>query len=144
MGMIQQRTPANALLGLMLAMIMLLANAPATAATACKGLSQAQCTSASANCSWIKSYQTKSGSTVQAYCRAKPSKKNKATAAKSSSASKDKSSKSPSTTDKKSDKTTTDASPKKSTSSEKKSSTKKDDKKTKQDSTSSKSKKDAS
>jgi outer membrane biosynthesis protein TonB len=46
----------------------------ATAAKACKGLSKSSCSS-NTNCSWVKSYTTKTGAKVNAYCRTKSGKK---------------------------------------------------------------------
>jgi hypothetical protein len=55
----------------------------AAMASSCKGLSQSKC-SANAACSWVKSYKTKSGKKVDAYCRAKPGKSKKVTGSSSS------------------------------------------------------------
>jgi hypothetical protein len=52
---------------------------PAHASKACKGLSQAACSKKS-DCSWVKSYKTKTGSQVSAYCRTKSGKKSSAKA----------------------------------------------------------------
>lgn len=41
------------------------------AAASCKGLQQDACKSNS-SCSWINSYTTKKGNTINAYCRNKP------------------------------------------------------------------------
>lgn len=59
-------------------------------AVTCKDLSKKQCESAD-TCSWIKSYTTKSGKTVAAYCRTKSGKKKASSSkpTKSSSTSKD-------------------------------------------------------
>ncbi len=46
------------------------AQSATTTASPCKGLDQTACT-ANANCSWIKSYTTKKGHTVNAFCRKK-------------------------------------------------------------------------
>ncbi|MEW8624251.1 MAG: chromosome partitioning protein ParB [Candidatus Thiodiazotropha sp.] len=46
----------------------------ASAAKACKGMSNSACSS-NANCSWVKSYTTKTGAKVNAYCRTKSGKK---------------------------------------------------------------------
>ncbi|MCG7901536.1 hypothetical protein A3194_13080 [Candidatus Thiodiazotropha endoloripes] len=46
----------------------------ASAAKACKGMSKSACSS-NANCSWVKSYTTKTGAKVNAYCRTKSGKK---------------------------------------------------------------------
>lgn len=47
---------------------------PVLAASQCKGLDLKACDT-SASCSWIKSYQTKKGKIINAYCRTKPVKK---------------------------------------------------------------------
>ncbi|MCG8090540.1 MAG: chromosome partitioning protein ParB [Candidatus Thiodiazotropha taylori] len=60
----------------------------ASAAKACKGMSKSAC-SGNANCSWVKSYTTKTGAKVNAYCRTKSGKKSSST----STTSKQKSSK---------------------------------------------------
>ena len=44
------------------------------AGSACKGLEQKACNSEQ-SCSWINSYQTKKGKTINAYCRNKPKQK---------------------------------------------------------------------
>ncbi|MCG7922862.1 MAG: chromosome partitioning protein ParB [Candidatus Thiodiazotropha lotti] len=46
----------------------------ASAAKACKGMSKSAC-SGNANCSWVKSYTTKTGAKVNAYCRTTSGKK---------------------------------------------------------------------
>ena len=51
---------------------------PLAFAIDCKGLSKVKC-DGSPDCSWVKSYKTKTGKTVDGYCRAKPGK-NKSTA----------------------------------------------------------------
>jgi len=53
----------------------LLAIPSLNAASACKGMDEKSCNAADGQCSWIKSYETKSGKKVQAYCRTKPKKK---------------------------------------------------------------------
>ncbi|MCG8066693.1 MAG: chromosome partitioning protein ParB [Candidatus Thiodiazotropha taylori] len=60
----------------------------ASAAKACKGMSKSAC-SGNDNCSWVKSYTTKTGAKVNAYCRTKSGKKSSST----STTSKQKSSK---------------------------------------------------
>lgn len=45
----------------------------AMAQSSCKGIAKGKCES-SASCSWVNSYKTKSGTTVNAYCRANGSK----------------------------------------------------------------------
>ena len=45
----------------------------ALAQNSCKGIAKSKCES-SASCSWVNSYKTKTGTTVNAYCRAKSSK----------------------------------------------------------------------
>ena len=49
------------------------------AGNACKGLQQDACNSEQ-SCSWINSYQTKKGKTINAYCRNKPKQKTGKTA----------------------------------------------------------------
>ncbi len=86
----------------------------AAMAVECKGLDKGKCEQADA-CSWVKSYKTKSGNTVKAYCRAK---------AKNSSAdagTKKKSGKKKADADKKSADTKKKATKKKSKSASKKS-----------------------
>ncbi len=58
-----------------------------SAASACKGLQQDACSSDN-SCSWIKSYSTKSGKTIKAYCRNKSKPGSKKTVPDSSSATK--------------------------------------------------------
>ncbi|WP_319548427.1 hypothetical protein [Desulfogranum marinum] len=48
-------------------------------AATCKGQSRSKCESSS-DCSWVKSYKTKAGKTVDAYCRAKSGKSKKTSA----------------------------------------------------------------
>lgn len=50
---------------------------PLVFAIDCKGLSKGKCDN-STDCSWVKGYKTKTGKTVDGYCRAKPGK-NKST-----------------------------------------------------------------
>ncbi len=45
----------------------------ATQAAECKGMAQKACESSS-TCSWVNTYKTKAGKTVQGYCRNKSSK----------------------------------------------------------------------
>lgn len=63
----------------------------ASAASQCKGLDIKAC-DAQASCTWIKSYQTKKGSTINAYCRTKPVNKSSKETTKTDAASGDKSS----------------------------------------------------
>ncbi len=56
-----------------------------SAASACKGLQQDACSSDN-SCSWVKSYSTKSGKTINAYCRNKSTPGSKKTLPDSSSA----------------------------------------------------------
>ncbi len=49
-------------------------------AATCKGLSKSKCESNS-DCSWVKSYKTKAGKSVDAYCRTKSGKGKKTSAA---------------------------------------------------------------
>jgi len=55
-------------------------------AASCKGLSQNKCESAS-DCTWVKSYKTKTGKTVSAYCRAKSGKSSSSSKSTKSSSS---------------------------------------------------------
>ena len=64
---------ARTRLAVLVSGLFLAASGSAVAGSACKGLSQSKCTK-SADCSWVSSYQTKKGVTVDAYCRAKSSK----------------------------------------------------------------------
>lgn len=48
--------------------------ASAEAQSPCKGLQQSAC-DADASCSWVKSFVTKAGRQVDAYCRKKPVRK---------------------------------------------------------------------
>ncbi len=50
-----------------------LSGGSAVAASSCKGLEKSAC-GRNAACSWVNSYTTKKGVTVEGYCRAKPSK----------------------------------------------------------------------
>jgi hypothetical protein len=69
---------------LLLAIAGLFAVSPVSfAAGACKGMQQDACSSDS-SCSWINSYTTKKGKTINAYCRNK-SKSNKSKAVPDSS-----------------------------------------------------------
>ncbi len=45
-----------------------------SAASACKGLENAACSSNSA-CNWVEGYERKDGRTVKSFCRSKPSSK---------------------------------------------------------------------
>lgn len=58
-----------------------------SAAGICKGLQQDACSSES-SCSWINSYTTKKGKTINAYCRNKPKSSSKKTVPDSSSSAK--------------------------------------------------------
>lgn len=58
-----------------------------SAASTCKGLQQDAC-SRDNSCSWIKSYSTKSGKTIKAYCRNKPEPASKKAIPDSGSATK--------------------------------------------------------
>ena len=70
-------------------------------AAQCKGMSKSKCEGA-AECSWVKSYKSKSGNTVDAYCRSKPSKSgSKKTTSSKSTDDKKKSSSTDSKSDKK-------------------------------------------
>ncbi len=55
------------------ALVVSLSGGTAVAASSCKGLSKSAC-GRNAACSWVNSYTTKKGATVEGYCRAKPSK----------------------------------------------------------------------
>lgn len=59
-----------------------------TAASSCKGMEQNTCSS-DTSCSWVKSYSTKSGKTIKAYCRNKSIPGSKKTIPDSSAAEKD-------------------------------------------------------
>lgn len=48
-------------------------------AATCKGMSKSKCESSS-DCSWVKSYKTKTGKSVNAYCRTKSGKGKKTSA----------------------------------------------------------------
>lgn len=52
---------------------------PSHAQSSCQGLSKGKCGSSS-SCTWVKSYKTKKGNSVAAYCRSKGSKKGAAKA----------------------------------------------------------------
>lgn len=71
---------------------LLLISVSTAQAAECKGLSKTKC--GTANCTWVKSYKTKKGNTVNGYCRNKPSKSAKK---KSDSSKKNATSKSTST-----------------------------------------------
>jgi len=58
-----------------------------SAAGTCKGLQQDACSSDN-SCSWVKSYSTKSGKTIKAYCRNKSKPGSKKAVPDSSSAGK--------------------------------------------------------
>jgi len=58
-----------------------------SAAGTCKGLQQDACSSDN-SCSWVKSYSTKSGKTIKAYCRNKSKPGSKKAVPDSSSATK--------------------------------------------------------
>ncbi len=49
----------------------------ATEPSPCKGLDNAGCTKVAA-CGWVKSFKTKKGKVINAYCRKKPTPKAKA------------------------------------------------------------------
>ena len=70
-------------LALLVSGLLLGMNGTALAASSCKGLSQSKCDK-SPDCSWVSSYQTKSGVKVDAYCRGKSSKSSGAGEAKKS------------------------------------------------------------
>ena len=57
------------------AALSLFAISSVNAASPCKGMDENSCKTSNNQCSWIKSYETKSGNKVQAYCRTKPKKK---------------------------------------------------------------------
>lgn len=69
------RTPIfSAIAAIATAMVMISLQAGAALAqNSCKGIAKGKCES-SASCSWVNSYKTKTGTTVNAYCRAKSSK----------------------------------------------------------------------
>ncbi len=56
-------------------------------AAACKGLSKSAC-GKNPSCSWVNSYRTKKGVTVEGYCRNKPGKASKSAADKARSTGK--------------------------------------------------------
>ena len=56
---------------------LVLASAPAQAASACKGLDNKACGS-STSCLWVNGYERKDGRTVSSFCRAKPAAKSSA------------------------------------------------------------------
>ncbi|WP_419659958.1 hypothetical protein Dvar_02950 [Desulfosarcina variabilis str. Montpellier] len=58
---------------------------PLAFAIDCKGLSKGKC-DGSPECSWVKSYKTKTGKTVNGYCRAKPGKNKSAATVKKKNA----------------------------------------------------------
>ena len=60
----------------LLTICLALASISSVQAAECKGLSKTKC-EASDSCSWIKGYKTKTGSSVNAYCRAKAGKSTK-------------------------------------------------------------------
>jgi len=57
---------------------------PATAASACKGLDNSECSSNQA-CGWVEGYARKDGRTVKSFCRAKPVKRSLSEASKGES-----------------------------------------------------------
>lgn len=57
--------------------------ASAHAESACKGLSKGKC---GTGCTWVDSYKTKTGNTVNGYCRTKPGKAGAAAAVKGKAA----------------------------------------------------------
>ena len=59
-------------------------------AATCKGMSKSKCESSS-DCSWVKSYKTKAGKTVNAYCRTKSGKGKKTSTSTDTKKSTDKS-----------------------------------------------------
>jgi hypothetical protein len=70
-----------------LAASLCMAQLPAAQAAECKGMSDKKCNAAD-SCSWVKTYTTKAGKTVQGYCRNKSAAKKKSTSsAKDSKAS---------------------------------------------------------
>jgi len=71
------------LLALLMSLLLFTGN---VSAKACKGMTKSAC-STSTSCSWVKSYKTKKGVKVDAYCRnkAKKSTSNKVTKAKKES-----------------------------------------------------------
>lgn len=52
----------------------LIAVPAAHAASECKGMEQSACEAATDKCTWVDSYETKTGNKVKAYCRTKPGK----------------------------------------------------------------------
>jgi hypothetical protein len=74
-GMIDKAAP------LVLTLLLALPLSNANAAKECKGLSKKQCGS-NDHCSWVASYKTKSGKTVDSYCRNKPKKSSKSDTSK--------------------------------------------------------------
>ncbi len=59
---------SHSTLSLMLASVLGLCAAQASAASPCKGLDESACKERAA-CTWISSYTTKNGNAVSAYCR---------------------------------------------------------------------------
>ncbi len=57
---------------------------PATAASACKGLDNLECSSNQA-CGWVEGYVRKDGRTVKSFCRSKPVKRSLSEASKGES-----------------------------------------------------------
>ncbi|MCB1890092.1 MAG: hypothetical protein KDH20_20975 [Rhodocyclaceae bacterium] len=87
------RFPVTALLlaaGLALA-------APASAASACKGMEKGRC-GGNASCTWVDSYTTKKGNKVDGYCRSKGGKKSTSATSSKRSSDSSKSTKRSSTT----------------------------------------------
>lgn len=63
----------------LMAMAILIAGS-ANAASQCKGLEKPACET-NDRCSWVRSYTTKKGTTVSAFCRSKPGQKESSKAA---------------------------------------------------------------
>jgi hypothetical protein len=59
----------TAMMSLGLAML----SSPAMSSSDCKGLAEQACSN-EASCTWIDSYKTSKGKTVESYCRSKPVK----------------------------------------------------------------------
>ncbi|PID75069.1 MAG: chromosome partitioning protein ParB [Deltaproteobacteria bacterium] len=80
------------IVGLVVTVVFSLVFSSTAMAVECKGLSKAKCEKAD-DCSWVNSYKTKTGSTVEAYCRSKPttSAQKKTTSKKKASDTKKKS-----------------------------------------------------
>ena len=64
--------PVRSVAAILSTLVILASSNAAIAAGSCKGLAQAAC-GEQASCTWIKSYKTSKGKTVDAYCRNKPS-----------------------------------------------------------------------